>query len=279
MDRKLRKSVAKSCPLAEKAFSGRRYLLPPYRQADYVDLDTNNHMELDRCLRYSLGEFDHRNEAAFLPFISTLMSLKVARTTFFLERELSEALLRSRFGNLQIDDIRWRLPCFTVGVPLSVLSVPRGDNIGSITTFTVARIEPGTTIDSPAIACELDGFVSKVWKRINAHRLEHFRYRFSQTGFVLTATSDRGEAYGRIVQYNTIKANDSPSTYNDSERAARREGEHLVPALIRARFIGQLCVRPIRRRRPTLEPADGSPTNENEATESVHRAPHLTCGR
>jgi hypothetical protein len=88
MDRKLRKQAGKDCPLAERRFFSPKYTVPQYRSHDYASLDAVNQTEFDRCVRYSLGEFDHRNEAAFLSFVSTFRSLEFGRATFYLEREL-----------------------------------------------------------------------------------------------------------------------------------------------------------------------------------------------
>jgi hypothetical protein len=308
MDRKLRKQPAKDCPLAERKFFSPKYTVPKYRSHDYASLDAVNQTEFDRCVRSSLGEFDHRNEAAFLSFVSTVRSLEFNRTAFFMERELPEPLLRSKFGDLQSTDVRWRLPCFRIVVPLGALSIQDANGTRSITDFTIARVEPGDVIGCPAeIAREVDNFVTKVWRRPNLHRLEHFYHRFTQDGFVLTATSDRAETYGRLVEYSSIKANNLPDSDNtergllerlqhlatsvllllgalpieyepqhlDIERQARREGEHLIPALVRARFVGSLCIRPIKCPAKTNT---GSFPSDAMATISVHRAPHLTSG-
>jgi hypothetical protein len=62
MDATLRKLIAKHCPTTERLFFGRRYLVPQYRQVDYADQDLINSMEVDRLIRFSLGEVNHRDE-------------------------------------------------------------------------------------------------------------------------------------------------------------------------------------------------------------------------
>jgi hypothetical protein len=201
--------------------------VPKYRSQDYTSLDAVNEAELDRFVKYSIGEFDHRNEASFLPFVSTLRSLDLGRATFFLEREFTDPLLHSKFGNLQVSDICWRLNYSRIVVALGTLSVPQTDGIHSITSFSIARIKPGDVVGCPVeIGREIDNFVSRVWHRPNLSRLEHLNYQFSRGGFILAGTSDRAESYARFLEDN--QTNNVPSSGDEGERALLVKLEQLA---------------------------------------------------
>jgi hypothetical protein len=63
MDAKSRKLTSRFCHRRTKLF---QIQTAEYREPDYVSLDASNEMAFDRCVKYSLGAFDHRNEASFL---------------------------------------------------------------------------------------------------------------------------------------------------------------------------------------------------------------------
>jgi hypothetical protein len=65
VDTKRQKLIGRYCPLAERRFFSPKYTVPKYRSRDYASLDAANEAEFDRCVKYSLGEFDHRKRSEF----------------------------------------------------------------------------------------------------------------------------------------------------------------------------------------------------------------------
>jgi hypothetical protein len=118
MDEKLRKLVSRHCPATEKAFFGRKYLVPTYRQTDYENLDFTNALELDRLVRYALGESDVGNQRNLLGLASTLGTLAYDRQTLFLEADLGSALNRTQGRTIS------RSVSFACAGPVSELSCP-----------------------------------------------------------------------------------------------------------------------------------------------------------
>ena len=53
---KLRKRIAQATPLAYRAFFGRTYILPNYRQADYASQRLQNVIDWDRICTFAAGK-------------------------------------------------------------------------------------------------------------------------------------------------------------------------------------------------------------------------------
>ena len=62
MDHKILKKISKLAPLSYRAFFGRKYLLPTYRQADYSSQEFENYLGFDRLCAFSAGAFDPNDE-------------------------------------------------------------------------------------------------------------------------------------------------------------------------------------------------------------------------
>lgn len=119
--------MARSCPLTWAAITGKRYLLPTYRQGDYY-----NQEQLDQTMAFFLGTYisgdygpkpDH---IIRITYMSAVLALKEQRPMYFLERELGEALMRTQLpGDLVTDDIHWRWGSVRVMLPKGLISLER----------------------------------------------------------------------------------------------------------------------------------------------------------
>jgi hypothetical protein len=273
MDEKLRKLVSRHCPATEKAFFGRKYLVPTYRQTDYENLDFTNALELDRLVRYALGESDVGNQRNLLGLASTLGTLAYDRQTLFLEADLGSALNRTQVpDDLQISELRLRWPSFRIVLPRDLLSIEEGK---WLTHFVISRIDPEMTIHCPTvIAQEIDAFTSDLWNKATARKLERLECRFADTGLLVSCALNHQVddhlpqiTYTRVITQaaNPVNADDddnertllsrlerlalnvliflsaAPLEYEPASiiRKGRREGEHQVPELRRAQFVGR----------------------------------------
>jgi hypothetical protein len=160
------------------------------------------------------------------------------------------------------------------------------------------------------VAREIDEFSSRLWKKSNAHRLERLQCRFETNSYLLSAALNQVEADRQEIYARIIEPNDSPSSFahNDDERVllaqlenltwnvlaflslapieyeperierkARTEGEHLIPALIRARFVGESQLRAIRRPKVASPPDKTTTASERESV-TIPRSLHWTAG-
>jgi hypothetical protein len=98
-------SLATQFPKTWQRVAEKRYVLPKYRQEDYYNQDLLNFYLLDHIMAFGRGAFedDAPNTAAY---INECLALEYGRPTFYLERELGAAFLRTEVpGDLEADDI------------------------------------------------------------------------------------------------------------------------------------------------------------------------------
>jgi hypothetical protein len=122
-------AFARACPRTWEVISGRRYLLPNYRQADYA-----NQVELigqyvqylaDFCSgQYDAGGLEGEVEAWDATLCNFALGLAHKRPTYFLERELGEKLMRVFLPDpLDPELIKWRFPQLRIMLPKNLLRI------------------------------------------------------------------------------------------------------------------------------------------------------------
>jgi hypothetical protein len=98
------------CPKTWQVISGRRYLVPDYRQNDY-----GNQLKLinefaDNLTAIICGSYQD-DQRFFEQLVNLSLTLAHNRPTYFLERELGEALCRTELpDNIEADLIKWKFP-------------------------------------------------------------------------------------------------------------------------------------------------------------------------
>src|SRR4029077_17511038 len=96
-----------------KAFFGRTYVVPNYRQGDYASQRWEQWIGFDRVATFAADAAPRGDETWMCCLCSTVAALNYNRPTLFLERELGEALMRTDIlEHLQTGDIKWRWPAF-----------------------------------------------------------------------------------------------------------------------------------------------------------------------
>jgi hypothetical protein len=283
-----------------------RHLLPPSRQGDYEPLAFSDELELDRLLRFALGEFNAGNRLNYLALATTLASLAFDRRVLFLEKELGAAFLRGKLGDLEVGDIHMRWPSFKVVLPHLLLAIKDADTIRWLTHVNICQIDE--PIRCPElIARELDELASRLGPSTNHHRLARLEFRAANSGYIISSglnevIGDRPQiVYARITNStpNHLTNSDddaehalltqleyltwnvlaflsaTPFEYQADEiiRRGRKEGDHHVAELLRARFVGASQIRAIRRPRVVA-----SSPNETTSTTGTPHAPHWACG-
>ena len=212
-DRKLMKLLARQAPLTHKAFFGRRYLLPNYRQADYTNQHFENWIGFDRACTFAAGAAPHGDEVWQICLGNTIAALACNRPTLFLERELGEALLRTDvLENLQTGDIKWRWPAFRVYLPSGLVTIHReGDEVRWGTYFDVAEVDLDARFACPLpIAREIDEFVAhNVPDALGRNRgmLSRVNFSYKEHGMTIGTALNKSDNPG-IVQ--TIYAQVKP---------------------------------------------------------------------
>jgi hypothetical protein len=113
--------VERHAPEVNKVFFGRKYVLPKYREADYVSLEPTNYLELDRLLQFSSHVMAFDDDVSRCAIGTTVASLCYNRPVLWLEKELADMLLRTRLlDDLSTGDIKWKWPAFKIMLPLSI---------------------------------------------------------------------------------------------------------------------------------------------------------------
>lgn len=250
-DHKLAKQVARFCPNTYRAFFGRKYMLPNYRQPDYTSQDLENALCFDRCCTFAAGADDPNDEVWHICLGNTVAALKYNRPTLFLERELGEALMRTAMlEDLTTGDINWRWPALRVYLPKGLVTIRREEDPEErwITYFDVAQVGDENPTKCPgAIAAEMDQFVADYVSqggRINGHRLLRTDFKYKEAGMTIGCALNKADTsmivqtiYGEVKPWGSIKiseyaaiAEDLKSGYaqDDTDRALLRRLEHLV---------------------------------------------------
>jgi len=321
--RLFRKAVERYAPLTNQVFFGRKYILPKYRESDYLPLEPLNVYDLDRLMQFAAEGLTAYtgNDVNGCAIGTCVASLAYKRPVLWLEKELAEMLLRTRLlDDLSTGDIKWKWPAFRIMLPIGPLSIDREDGIRSLAYFDICKIARHPVGDElahcePKIAKEIDALASKLTGYENKHTLEGTDFGFGKDhGVCICSGLDRSEVEGsdqtlyastkpwgdiKVSNYSAhtedlntpflsddldrgllhrlehlvlnilIFMSSTPLLY-DTEiiRRMSMEGKHMVPGLLRARFVGQTALKPIRVAHPDAVPGSSG----------RHHAAHWVCG-
>ena len=121
---KIDKDIQRLAPNVWQMIYGRRYILPGFRQNDYIGQDFLNDGLLSFLLSYGGGELGFKDAIMNSCFSNTCNAFAYQRPTYFLERELGEALLRGKLpSDLKVEDLKWKFPAFRVVLPKKLLQI------------------------------------------------------------------------------------------------------------------------------------------------------------
>jgi hypothetical protein len=119
--------MARACPVFWKAVTGRRYLLPNYRQGDYFSQEYLDQMFVFFLYAYLGGDFGDKPDPVIrAAYLNQVMALHEKRPIYFLEKELGEVLMRTELPlDLVPNELHWIRRQFRVMLPRDLLSIER----------------------------------------------------------------------------------------------------------------------------------------------------------
>jgi hypothetical protein len=190
-------AFARACPKTWAIISGRRYLIPNYRQADYANQVQLINEYVQHLADFCSGVLEHKeqkdNIATLDAHLANLaLALEHNRPTYFLERELGEALLRTVLPEpFDPESIKWKFPQMRIMLPKNLLRADyENGRIQSLTYLDIARFDQNKRVSFPkelVRELELDPRISA--NRLNANKgpleKESFRYTAS-AGIAIT---------------------------------------------------------------------------------------------
>ena len=278
MDRfDLPKELYRECPLTVKAFLSRKFVLPAYRAADYYDQDELNKLTLMMlAAHFSPREADDIVRSQLL---NIFQALHCDRPVLFLERELGEILARTEIpGVVDSSDIHFPFPSFRVMMPKGLIGLEAQKRYGMF--LDIGHLPANVEVGCPKpIAAELDTFARDYRLPLTRSLFvypEHVLVISSQldrghaSSYAVTKPLK-----GSLEEFKEFKGKLSTDYPNDSEddaflaqmqrlainillilssmpveyepltieRKARVEGKRTIPALARAKWIGDHLLR------------------------------------
>jgi hypothetical protein len=143
------KKFQKACPTIWKELLSKKYLVPNYRQADYVNQEVYNYFLADFLISFTMEEFLTGNEVLNTSYVGLMRRLECGMPTYFLERELGEALMRTKLpDDYQVSDIKWKFPSIRVYLPKGLLSITRKQS-NYMPYLDIVKIEKEQLYDLP----------------------------------------------------------------------------------------------------------------------------------
>src|SRR5271166_5813468 len=144
------KKVDKLFPVLWKAVFSKRYILPSYRQPDYVKQEACDYLLLDSFFGYLSAEIPIKDHVSAHTMNNFVQSLHYDRPTFYLERELGEPLLRTKLPlDYYAGDINWRWPAFRVYLPTNLLTITRDGLPSSVMFLDICYVPRGIKAEIP----------------------------------------------------------------------------------------------------------------------------------
>jgi len=137
--------VAQACPLTWAAVTGKRYIVPAHRQGDYWNQEALDNLMAFFLATYVGGDYGQKPDHVIrLMYMSAVLALKEQRPTYFLERELGEALMRTQLpGDLSTDDIHWRRSHMRIMLPKGLVGIDREDGRRDAMYLDIAKARAG----------------------------------------------------------------------------------------------------------------------------------------
>ena len=284
--------VKRYCPLATRAFLARKFALPKYRQEDYFNQDVINELSLLMLMLPCWPGFQS-DDVVQSQLLNLFQALHCDRPTLFLERELGEILVKTEIpGFLETGDIHFPFPSLRVMLPKGLLGIPSQNRW--LMYLDIGHLPKDSEVGCPRpIALELDRYNLNSefpLTRMSFHYPEHALAISAQLDHGMAASYAMTKPLtGTIEAFKGYKGDLRTEYPNDAEdeillagmerlalnmllllamtpfeyeadvieRRERREGKRTIPALVRAKFVGDHLVRAKREGRIEGEAAVG----------------------
>lgn len=272
------RQVTRTCPLTAKAFLARKFALPKYRQADYYDQDYINRISLMMLMLPALPSFT-TDEVVQSQLLNLFQALKHDRPTLFLERELGEILARTEIpGFLEASDIHFPFPSIRVHLPRQLLGLGAQGRWAMF--LDIGHLPKDDEVKCPReIAAELDRFGGNQAARLSRMAItypEHALTICAQVDHgIASSYAFTAPLKGTLEAFKAFKGKLQTDFENDEddtlllsgmrklalnillilssmpleyeplaiERKERAEGKRTIPALVRAKFVGDHLLR------------------------------------
>lgn len=273
----LMKDISRHCPITGKAMLARKFALPQYRAPDYFDQDMINRLSLMMLMLPTMPGFV-TDDVVQSQLLNIFQSLECNRPTLFLERELGEILTKTAIpGFLETSDIHFPFPSIRIMLPKKLLGIPSQNrwlmflDIGHLEAdgearcpFDIAReldayggrrhmltrMTFTYPSDAVAIAGQLDHGVASSYAVTKP--LKGTLEQFSKIGGKLR-TDYPNDAFDEILLDGMERLalnillilSAMPLEYEPLtvERKERQEGKRTIPALLRAKWVGDVLLR------------------------------------
>src|SRR4029077_9104501 len=120
------KSLSIKTPNLWKVVMSRRHLLPERLQGEYGSQEACDFLALDFIVSYSMGIFPDEDTVTHVSYINAMRALEFERPTYYIERSLAEALIRTDVPlDLQVEDIHWIYPQLRIYLPNDLIAINR----------------------------------------------------------------------------------------------------------------------------------------------------------
>jgi hypothetical protein len=275
------KNLARDYPTIWKYVFAKRYILPNYRQADYVSQEACDYLLLDSFFGYLEHRMDLKDHVLAHCMNNFIAAMNYGRPTFFLERELGEPLLRTKLPmDYTGSDIHWRWPAMRVYIPKGLVCLVRNGQPNNVMFLDIAYVPKGKLMRIPeAINKELQTspFTGRIpmldsefegmsvttfldfdcpesvvgYAASSKLETQSIKEIMDQTHYELASGTKSDELdtnfQDRILALAInilIFLSSMPIEYESAAiRKARLEGKHLQTGLFPAKFVGQCQIR------------------------------------
>jgi hypothetical protein len=150
------------CPQLWQAIYGKKYLVPNYRQLDYVSQDKMNGELAFGILATAMGLLGYEDDVHHAQYANYCGALWHERPILFLEKELGGPLLESALPkDMVVEDIEWVWPQFRVYLPKGLLAIEREGQPRSLTHLDICRLDEEGLCLPPKYGQELEHFIEK----------------------------------------------------------------------------------------------------------------------
>ena len=117
-----------------------RYLLPSRLQADYINQEACDYLFMDFIISYSLRMLPPEDDVIHVHYMSAIRALEFERPTYYVERGLAEALLRTDVPmDLEVSDIHWIYPQLRFYLPNNLIAITRNGQLNPAMFIDVCR--------------------------------------------------------------------------------------------------------------------------------------------
>lgn len=153
----------KECPISYDRICGRKYHVPNYRQGDYYNQDLINHLWISQLIAYGSGLYGFKDEVSNTAYASFSQLIAHYKPTYFLEKELGDAFVRTKLPlDMIVDDIEWKHEAMRIMLPKGCLTIEREGQPRNMLYLDIARVSSMQELMVPVeLRLELNAFVKK----------------------------------------------------------------------------------------------------------------------